>query len=99
MARKIAILGGTGPEGLGLANRFARTGECIVIGSRDGARAQQAASQLRQRVGGSANVERTDNATATAQSEILVRTLPFSGQAPLFELLKSGWKAGTLVID
>jgi NADPH-dependent F420 reductase len=99
MARKIAILGGTGPEGLGLANRFARTGECIVIGSRDAARAQQAASQLRQRIGVSANVEGTDNATATAQSEIVVLTLPFSGQAALLKLLKSVWKAGTIVID
>ena len=39
MARKIAILGGTGPEGSGLANRLARAGEHIVIGSRDAARA------------------------------------------------------------
>jgi len=99
MARTIAILGGTGPEGLGLANRFARAGEHIVIGSRDAARAQQAASQLHQRIGGSANVEGTDNATAAAQCEIVVLTLPFSGQAALLKTLKSAWKAGTIVID
>ncbi len=39
MARKIAILGGTGPEGSGLANRLARAGEHIVIGSREAHRA------------------------------------------------------------
>ena len=99
MARTIAILGGTGPEGLGLANRFARAGEHIVIGSRDAARAQQAASQLHQRIGGSANVKGTDNATAAAQCEIVVLTLPFSGQAALLKTLKSAWKAGTIVID
>ena len=99
MARKIAILGGTGPEGLGLANRFAQAGEHIVIGSRDAARAQEAASQLRARLGAAANVEGADNAAAAAQSEIVVLTVPFSGQAALLKSLKNVWKAGTTVID
>lgn len=98
MARKIAILGGTGPEGLGLANRFARAGEHIVIGSRDITRATEAALQLRGRIGTAANVEGADNATA-AQSEIVVLTVPFSGQAVLLKSLKNVWKAGTIVID
>jgi NADPH-dependent F420 reductase len=99
MERKIAILGGTGPEGLGLANRFVRAGECIVIGSRDSGRATEAASQLRGRIGAAANVEGTDNSTAAAQSEIVVLTVPFSGQAALLKSLKSVWKAGAIVID
>jgi 8-hydroxy-5-deazaflavin:NADPH oxidoreductase len=99
MARKIAILGGTGPEGLGLANRFARAGEHIVIGSRDAARASEAASQLRVPVGAAANIEGADNATAAAQSEIVVLTVPFSGQAALLKSLKNVWRAGTIVID
>jgi NADPH-dependent F420 reductase len=99
MARKIAILGGTGPEGLGLANRFAQAGEHIVIGSRDAARAQEAASQLRARLGAAANVEGADNAAAAAQSEIVVLTVPFAGQAALLKSLKNVWKAGTTVID
>jgi NADPH-dependent F420 reductase len=99
MARKIAILGGAGPEGLGLANRFAQAGEHIVIGSRDAARAQEAASQLRARLGAAANVEGADNAAAAAQSEIVVLTVPFSGQAALLKSLKNVWKAGTTVID
>jgi 8-hydroxy-5-deazaflavin:NADPH oxidoreductase len=99
MVRKIAILGGTGPEGLGLANRFARAGEHVVIGSRDAARATEAASQLRGRIGTAANVEGTDNATAATQSEIVVLTVPFSGQTALLKSLKNVWKAGTIVID
>jgi 8-hydroxy-5-deazaflavin:NADPH oxidoreductase len=99
MARKIAILGGTGPEGSGLANRFARAGEHIVIGSRDGARAQEAALQLRERIGAAVNVDGTDNATAAAQCEVVVLTLPFSGQAALLKSLKNVWRAGTIVID
>ena len=99
MARKIAILGGTGPEGLGLANRFARAGERIVIGSRDAARAQEAASQLRGWISEAANIDGADNVTAAAQSEIVVLTVPFSGQAALLKSLKNVWKAETIVID
>ena len=52
MARKIAILGGTGAEGTGLANRLARAGEFVVIGSRDAARAKETAERLRREIGG-----------------------------------------------
>lgn len=99
MARKIAILGGTGPEGLGLANRLARAGEHIVIGSREASRAEEAAHKLREIVGSPAQIEGADNAAVAAQCEIAVLTLPFSGQAPLLKQLKSVWKPGTIVID
>ena|SRR5256885_694203 len=99
MARKIAILGGTGPEGSGLANRFARAGEHIVIGSRDAARAQHAAEQLREKIGATAQIEGADNRSAAAECEIAVLTLPFSGQAAILKELKSVWKPGTVVID
>ena len=99
MARKIAILGGTGPEGAGLANRLARAGEHIVIGSRDAGRAQETAQRLRNQIGGAAQIEGADNAAAAAQCEIAVLTLPFSGQALLLKQLKGVWKPGTVVID
>jgi 8-hydroxy-5-deazaflavin:NADPH oxidoreductase len=99
MARRIAILGGTGPEGSGLANRLARASEHIVIGSREASRAQETAQQLRNQIGGAAQIEGADNAAAAAQCEIAVLTLPFSGQAPLLKQLKAVWKPGTVVID
>jgi 8-hydroxy-5-deazaflavin:NADPH oxidoreductase len=99
MARKIAILGGTGPEGSGLANRFARAGEIVVIGSRDAARAQEAAAKLRADIGGAVQVEGADNAGAAAQCDVAFLTIPFSGQAALLKSLKSVWKPGTVVID
>jgi NADPH-dependent F420 reductase len=99
MARKIAILGGTGPEGLGLANRLARAGEHIVIGSRDAARAQEAARQLRARIGAPAQIEGADNDAAAAQCDVAVLTLPFSGQAALLKQLRNVWNPGTIVID
>ena len=99
MTRKIAILGGTGPEGTGLANRFARAGEIVVIGSRDATRAQEVAAKLREQIGRSARLEGTDNSSAAAQCAVAFLTIPFSGQAALLKSLKSVWKAGTVVID
>jgi NADPH-dependent F420 reductase len=99
MARKIAILGGTGPEGSGLANRLARAGEQIVIGSRDAQRAQETAKRLREQMDGSAWIEGSDNASAAAQCDIAVLTVPFSGQAALLKQLRGVWKPGTIVID
>ncbi|MGB7282320.1 MAG: NAD(P)-binding domain-containing protein, partial [Candidatus Acidiferrum sp.] len=99
MSRKIGILGGTGPEGSGLAYRWARAGEEIVIGSRDAQRAAETAAQLRVRIGASAKVEGVDNATAVAQCEVVVLTVPFSGHAALLKQLKNVWKPGTVVID
>jgi len=99
MARKIAILGGTGAEGTGLAYRWAKAGEHIVIGSRDGGRAADVAKQLRERIGGAAQIEGTDNAAAAGQCEIAVLTVPFSGAAVLVKSLKTIWKPGTIVID
>jgi len=99
MSGKIAILGGTGPEGSGLASRWAKAGLDIVIGSRDAARAQQAAAQLRTKLGPSAKIAGADNATALAQGEIVVLTVPFSGAAALLKQLKNAWKPGQIVID
>jgi len=99
MARTIAILGGTGPEGSGLAKRLARAGEHIVIGSREASRAKETAQQLRDTGGNAVQIEGAENAAAAAQCEIAILTLPFSGQAPLLKQLKSVWKPGTIVID
>src|SRR5713101_3021157 len=99
MARKIAILGGTGAEGSGLAFRLAKAGECILIGSRDAARAQETAKQLRERIGGAAQIEGMDNPSAAAACDIAVLTVPFSGVVALLKQLKNAWKPGTIVID
>src|SRR6202790_5695329 len=98
MSRKVGILGGTGPEGTGLAYRWARAGEEILIGSRDAQRAAETAAQLRARIGESAKIEGADNAGA-ALCDVVVLTVPFSGCAPLLKQLRSVWKPGTVVID
>src|SRR5882672_5762083 len=97
MARRIAILGGTGAEGSGLAYRWAKAGEQVLIGSRDAGRAAETAKQLRERIGGAAQIEGMDNAAAAC--DVAVMTVPFSGAAELLKQLKGVWKPGTIVID
>lgn len=99
MARKIGILGGTGPEGSGLAYRWTRAGEEVVIGSRDAQRAEQTATQIRTRVSGAASIEGAENARVVALCDVVVLTVPFSGHAALLKQLKGLWKPETVVID
>lgn len=99
MSRKIGILGGTGPEGSGLAARWAAAGEHVVIGSRDARRAAEAAKLLRARLGANAKVDGTDNASVVPQCEVIVLTVPFAGQAALLKQLKPLWKPGQILID
>jgi len=99
MARKIAILGGTGAEGSGLGFRLAKGGEHILIGSREAGRAQETARFLRERIGGDAQIEGMDNPSAAAACDVAVLTVPFSGVVALLKQLKNVWKPGTIVID
>ncbi len=98
-SRPIAILGGTGPAGMGLALRWARAGETIVIGSRDAQRAQDAAAQIRQKVGSKGAVSGVENSQACAAADILVLTVPFEGQATLLKQLKPTIRPGSILID
>ena len=79
MAKTIGIIGGTGPEGKGLAARFARAGMEVLIGSRSAERGEEAAKDIREHAGG--NVRGAANADAARAAEIVVVTLPYSGQA------------------
>jgi 8-hydroxy-5-deazaflavin:NADPH oxidoreductase len=99
MNRPIAIIGGTGPAGMGIALRWARAGETIIIGSRDTARAEQAAETIRQRVGASVQVSGLENAAACAATDLLMLTVPFAGQAGLLKELKPAIRAGSILID
>lgn len=99
MSRTIAVIGGTGPAGTGLALRWVRAGETVIIGSRDAARAQSTAEAIRQRVGPQAKVSGLENAAACAASDLLVLTVPFEGQAALLKQLKPAMRAGSVLID
>jgi len=77
----IAILGGAGHEGAGLAARWAKVGHKVIIGSRDAARAAAAAVELAERSGG--DVTGMANAAAAAAAQIVVLAVPYSAQAAL----------------
>jgi len=96
--RPIAVLGGTGPEGFGLALRWAKAGETVIIGSRDAQRAQDAADKIKKRIPG-ANVSGDENTTACGAADLLVLTIPFEGHAALLKQLKPAIRPGSIVID
>jgi NADPH-dependent F420 reductase len=99
VSRPIAILGGTGPAGMGLALRWARAGDTIVIGSRTVDRAQDAAAKLRERAGSNAQITGKSNAEACAICDLLVLTVPFEGQAALLKELKPVFRPNSILID
>jgi NADPH-dependent F420 reductase len=92
----VSVLGGTGPQGRGLARRFAAAGIPVVIGSRSPERAAETATALTEAVGGT--VSGADNATAASQGDVVVVAVPWDGHAELLRDLK-GQLAGKVVVD
>ena len=97
--RPIAVLGGTGPEGFGLALRWAQAGETVIIGSRDAKRARDAADKIKQRVGASAKISGSENIAACSAADLIVLTIPFEGHATLLKQVKPAIRPGSIVID
>jgi NADPH-dependent F420 reductase len=77
----IAVLGGSGKEGSGLALRWAKAGHCVILGSRSADKAQAAADELNRLLGG-VSVLGTDNRSAAQRADIIVLTVPYSAQRP-----------------
>lgn len=77
---QIAIVGGTGPQGRGLAARWGRAGYTVHVGSRSHDRAQQIAARVRERAGDDVDVRGATNLQACARSQIAVVTLPYEAQ-------------------
>ncbi len=94
--KTIAVLGGTGPQGRGLARRFAAAGLPVVIGSRSAERAADAAAELAGAVAG--EVSGADNAGAAQAGDIVVVAVPWEGHGELLTSLKEQL-AGKVVVD
>ena len=93
----LAFLGGTGPEGRGLALRLALAGEHAIIGSRDPARAATAADDLLKLAPGT-SIQGAANADAAIQADVVFLTLPYEGQRPTLEQLGDALE-GKVVIN
>jgi NADPH-dependent F420 reductase len=93
---KIAIVGGTGKEGHGIALRWLRAGHELLIGSRDAARASEKADELRELTQG--NVTGSDNVSAVRAAELVLLSVPYSAHSSTISALKSDL-AGKIVVD
>jgi NADPH-dependent F420 reductase len=83
---KLAFVGGTGPEGLGLAMRFAKAGHEIAIGSRSAERGEEGAARVREAVPG-AVASGGDNTSVVGPAAVVFLTFPYSGQQATLESL------------
>ena len=98
MADPIPIIGGTGALGYGLAVRWARAGQPLVIGSREAERARQAADRVKADVA-DAEVEGLENAEAVTRGPIVFLTVPFRAQSETLTNLKEALTPGQLLVD
>ena len=95
--KTIAVLGGTGKEGSGLALRWAHAGHRVIIGSRSPDRAGETAAAINARIGGK-NAEGADNLAAAQAGEIVVLTVPYAAQLATLQEVKAAL-AGKILID
>jgi NADPH-dependent F420 reductase len=96
MIKTIGILGGTGPEGRGLAVRFALAGINVVIGSREASRAVEAVGKINDKVKGDL-VTGSVNAVAS-QAEVIIISVPYPAQAKTIKPLRQSLE-GKIIIN
>ncbi len=94
----IAILGGTGDQGLGLALRFAKAGRPVVIGSRVEERALTAAEQVREAVP-DADVSGFENSVATPKARIVILSVPYEHTASTLKSIREVLAPGQIVVS
>ncbi|MEV5881444.1 NADPH-dependent F420 reductase [Streptomyces sp. NPDC052020] len=88
----VGVLGGTGPQGKGLAYRLAKAGQKVIIGSRAAERARAAAAELGH------GVEGADNAETARRGDIVIVAVPWEGHGETLRSLREEL-AGKLVVD
>ena len=98
MSESIAILGGTGDQGRGLAHRFCQAGRKVIIGSRKAERAVEAAENVRSQVA-DADVEGFGNEEATAKADLVILSVPFEHTASTVKGIKESLREGQIVVS
>jgi NADPH-dependent F420 reductase len=93
---KIAILGGTGPEGTGLGLRWAATGHEVIIGSRLTEKGERVAAELKSEYP-DGNITGTDNLTAAQEGDLVVLTVPYEAQKPTLAHVKDALSGKLLI--
>jgi NADPH-dependent F420 reductase len=95
----VAVIGGTGDEGFGLALRLGRAGHHVVIGSRSREKGEGRAADARGILGGGADVTGATNEDAAGGCPVVFVTVPFAGQAEIYRAIKGAVKPGAIVCD
>lgn len=93
----LAVLGGTGKEGKGLAYRWANAGYRVIIGSRTPEKARAAAEELSGLLRSGANISGAGNLEATQQADIAILTVPYAAHRDTLESVRSALDGKTLI--
>jgi 8-hydroxy-5-deazaflavin:NADPH oxidoreductase len=96
--QSVAVIGGTGEAGFGLALRWALSGIEVIIGSRDKGRAEAAAQRLKEQAG-DVPVKGYENSAAAGATDVVVVAVPFAGQATIYKSIAPSIRDGAVVID
>jgi NADPH-dependent F420 reductase len=97
--KKIAIIGGTGDLGFGLALRWAKTGREIIIGSRKKEKALGAVEEIKKVLGDDIKVTGEENVEATKQAQIIVLSVPFTFLVPTMRQIRDALQEGDIIIS
>jgi 8-hydroxy-5-deazaflavin:NADPH oxidoreductase len=95
----IAIVGGTGDLGFGLALHLARAGEEVIIGSRSEERGEEVARRANELLEGGATLGGAENTQAVAAADVVFVTVPYAGQADIYRSIASHVPEGAVVCD
>lgn len=97
--RVIAIIGGTGDQGFGLALRWVKAGESIIIGSRIREKAETAVKRLTAILGNYYSISGLENKEAVSKADIVVLTVPFNGLFDILKSIRNYLKQNCIVVD
>ena len=95
----VAIVGGTGAEGFGLALRLAKAGHHVTIGSRLAEKAAASVEEAKGILGAGATIDGAVNADSVPGKTVVFVTVPFEGQALIYDAIKDAVGAETVVCD
>lgn len=99
MPEPVTIVGATGALGFGLALRLGAAGCAVTIGSRDAARAVEAAEKARERVPGGTFTGAANDEAVRGEAEVVVLSVPFRNQSETLTNLRGAWREGQLCVD
>jgi NADPH-dependent F420 reductase len=108
MADRVAVIGGTGDLGFGLALRWTLAGQDVVIGSREEGRAKDAAGRLERRVrernertglSVTPRVRGLENPAAAESSDVVLVAVPFSGVVPIYKSIAEHLRPDAVIVD